>query len=710
MSEVGLRISGEVELKWRMFLLSFSALFLELMIIRWVPSVVRLVAYYANLMLLSSFLGLGVGAMTSHRKARLFGWFPVLLLLDIGVLLLCRQVALGASNAEVRFYAVALQLRNYLILIGVFIANAVIFVPLGQEIGRIFSALPRLTAYAWDLGGSLCGTLSFGLFSFLCFSPMVGTAIVTVIYLILGNRKSWFWQVPAFAVVILGMLQANERAAIWSPYYYITVREPIPGAPALSQPAPNIRTMHDPPIYFVSVNQDFYQANYTLDMNRYTPGSPLANYVLSHYRHYMLPYALARGRERVLVLGAGPGNDVQAALLSGVRHVDAVEIDPVLVQISRRFSPAAPYDDPRVSVHVDDARAFLQRAVPGYDLVVFGFLDSQALFSYMSNIRLDGFVYTVESIRSAYGLLGEHGMLSISFYAAKQWLALKLCRMVAEGTGRTPIVYLNGGQIILCVPRGPDIDAPRALPPFQRVRVDDLLPVPPPTDDWPYLYLSKKTIPSDYLIAMGSLLALSLVVVLALRGGRFNANDGHFCFLGMGFLLLETKSISDCSLYFGATWLVTAIVVGGVLLMVLGANWVAIRLKRFSYFLYLPVFGALTILYFMPRDLILALPFAGRLLWTVLVVPLPIFCAGMIFSVTFRETTSPATLFGANLVGAMIGGFCEYLGMATGSQWLTLLVMGAYIGSLVFVFAARVSHSRTQSVGAGDTLAATGQR
>jgi hypothetical protein len=142
---------------------------------------------------------------------------------------------------------------------------------------------------------------------------------------------------------------------------------------------------------------------------------------------------------------------------------------------------------------------------------------------------------------------------------------------------------------------------------------------------------------------------------------------------------------------------VTTIVVGGVLFMVLGANMFASRLKRFSYYLYLPVFAALVILYSTPRDLILALPFTGRLLWTVLVVPLPIFCAGLIFSVTFRESSSPAMLFGANLVGAMIGGFCEYLSMATGSQWLTLLVMGAYLGSVVCVFTSRLARPSATS-------------
>src|SRR4051812_40654713 len=150
---------GRVSFKWQMFILSFTALFLELMVIRWVPSVVRLVAYYANLMLLSSFLGLGIGAMASDRKWRLFGWFPVLLALYIGALLLSRELVLGSSGAEMRFGAMDVKLTNYAVLFALFIANALVFVPIGQQMGALFGALPRLSAYAWDLGGSLCGSL-----------------------------------------------------------------------------------------------------------------------------------------------------------------------------------------------------------------------------------------------------------------------------------------------------------------------------------------------------------------------------------------------------------------------------------------------------------------------------------------------------------------------------------------------------------------------
>ena len=63
-------------------------------------------------------------------------------------------------------------------------------------------------------------------------------------------------------------------------------------------------------------------------------------------------------------------------------------------------------------------------------------------------------------------------------------------------------------------------------------------------------------------------------------------------------------------------------------------------------------------------------------------VPLPIFFAGLIFSTTFRQGSNPSSFFGANLIGAMIGGFSEYLSMIVGNQNLMFLIIGAYLVSL----------------------------
>jgi hypothetical protein len=658
------------------------ALFLELLLIRWAPSVVRLVAYYANLLLISSFLGLGWGALASPRSRNLFGWFPWLLAGDVGFLLLCRSATLPDSGVEMRFFAGGGRILDYGVLVGIFAANALLFVPLGGQIGRLFGQLPATHAYAWDLMGSLCGTVTFALFSFVHFDPLVGLAGVALLALALAKGSGRHWGIPAYAVALAAVAWASPPGAIWSPYYFVTIRD-FANPQDVPTPPRDLFTRKDPPIYSVSVNQDFYQMHGTIDPARYSPGSASARVIGGLRDQYLLPYALSAGRERVAVLGAGGGMDVEAALLSGARHVDAVDIDPRLIELARRHNASGVYDDPRVSVRIDDARAFLRRARPGYDMVIFGFLDSQALFSSLSNLRLDSFTYTVESLRAADRLLAPGGTLSLSFAAGQPWLAQKLVGLVEAATGRAPLVYMSGVQVVICAPkRLPAMPPPARFGRFSRGQIVSASAgaVPLATDDWPFLYLSARTIPGDYLVVIGAIL---FVALLGLKGGRRRAwppGDWHAFFLGLSFLLLETKSIGDCSLYFGATWLVTTIVVAGILLMVLLAN-IAGAKARPSVLWYAPLFATLLVVTIVPHHWVLGLDFGARLLWALIAVPAPIFFAGIIFTAGLRQASDVGSFFGANLVGAMVGGFCEYLGMATGNAALMVLVFAAYVAS-----------------------------
>lgn len=688
----------------RLFVLSFTALFLELMVIRWVPSELRLVAYYANLMLVSSFLGLGIGAILAPRNLNLFRRFPVLVAVDIVFLVLAGYVALPGGAGEYRFYQIfESKAYSYIVLILVFLLNATMFIPLGEEIGAQFQRLPPLRAYVWDLLGSLTGTIAFGLFSFLHFSPLLGiAAVIAIVWPIL--RGSLAVRCVCFASVLLAIGWSAQRTSTWwSPYYFITVHENyvstersgdgtvrgwLAEKPATT-PAPNLRTMTNPPVYSVRVNQDFYQRHGTIATDRYTPGSPELQLFGDTIAQYELPYRLFPRPRRVLVLGAGGGMDVEMALLQGAEHVDAVEIDPVIARLSNRFNAAAPYQNPKVTLHVDDARAFLQRSAAVHDLVVFGHLDSQALFSYGASLRLDGYTYTVEGFRAAFARVADGGALVISFVAGRGWLAQKLVQMVEVATGVSPLIYVHEAQAMFVVPKNARVEAPNEIHGWVRA-APRKFPVDLATDDWPYLYLEKRGIPTDYRIVIGILLGISLLALVMLRGASFTADDGHFLFLGWGFLLLQTKSIGDCSLYFGTTWLVTTLVIAGVLLMVLLANWIALRrVRRFHVALYAPLFASLLVVLLTPRELILGQELFWRAVWTMIVVPLPIFFAGLIFSTTFRETKTPALAFGANLIGATIGGFCEYLGMWLGSGTLGYLVLAAYAASLACILRGR---------------------
>ena len=93
----------------------------------------------------------------------------------------------------------------------------------------------------------------------------------------------------------------------------------------------------------------------------------------------------------VAIVGAGTGNDVAAALRAKPGHVDAIEIDPVILQVGEERHPEKPYQDPRVRVVNNDARTFLRNTSNTYDLIVYGLLDSHTLLSQGSSVRLELF-------------------------------------------------------------------------------------------------------------------------------------------------------------------------------------------------------------------------------------------------------------------------------------------------------------------------------
>jgi len=299
----------------RLFALSFLSLFLELMVIRWVPGSVRLVAYYVNLMLISSFLGIGLGAMLAGSRANLVRWFPSLLAANVLFLALSRNVILPGSTVELRFMWFPASVTAYLVLLGVFILNAALFLPLGEQIGQQFERLSNLRAYAWDLGGSLAGTLVFGLFAVWHFSPQIGLAICLLLFAALFPallRRPSTIALLLFAMVM--SVAATEWRATWSAYSYLSIRADSENTWSTFSRAPtppaHLMTMQDPPSYTLSVNQNFYQNHRTNNLRRYTPGTPAYAFADSLRVPYLIPYAFQSTPRKVVVVGAGGGLDV----------------------------------------------------------------------------------------------------------------------------------------------------------------------------------------------------------------------------------------------------------------------------------------------------------------------------------------------------------------------------------------------------------------
>jgi SAM-dependent methyltransferase len=408
---------------------------------------------------------------------------------------------------------------------------------------------------------------------------------------------------------------------------------------------------------------------------------------------YRLPYRHLsdRGLGNVLIVGAGTGNDVAVALAQGARHVDAVEIDPVLHRTGVERHPDHPYQDLRVTSHIQDGRAFLERSHDRYDLILFALPDSLTLVAGQSSLRLESYLFTEESIQQAKDHLEPGGVFSMYNYY-RPLVFDRFAGTLHAVFGRAPCVDFGSAQgsrrqAVLtdsADPAAVTCDASATWhPPAEGAPA-------PASDDHPFPYLRERTIPLFYVIALLLILLGSAITVRA-ASGPFTAMRGYvdLSFMGAAFLLLETKNVVQFALLFGTTWFVNALVFAGILVAVLAAVEVArrSRLPRPSV-LYAALFAALLIAWAVPPSSLLGLASIPRFAAATALAFAPVFLANLVFAQRFREVASSSVAFGANLLGAMAGGVLEYLALVAGYRFLLVVVAALY--GLAFAAGRRV--------------------
>ena len=405
--------------------------------------------------------------------------------------------------------------------------------------------------------------------------------------------------------------------------------------------------------------------------------------------------------ENVLVLGAGSGTDVAAALKHGAIHVDAVEIDPAIVQLGREYHPDNPYSDPRVNVIIDDARHFLRTTTKKYDLAVFALIDSLTLQSSFSGVRLESYMFTEQAFRAVRDRLAPDGLLVVYNYFREPWLVARLANISAAAFGQEPRVHVHEARAYLGVlMAGPRLSMLKYDPPIpERVTAYGQSHAPSPahiymrdkaiepaTDDWPFLYLRDRHIPGHYLSALALVLAVSTVAVLLVIRGQPGKWSWDFFLLGAGFMLLETRSIIQFALLWGSTWVVASLAIASVLAMALMANYIVSKVQVVRRWLVGAILLTLLALnFFIPVGTV---TFHSRIVESLFYAGLmfsPILCAGLLFASAVKASKALARDYGTNLLGAMVGGVSEYLSLVTGFGPLLLVIALFYIGAIAAV-------------------------
>jgi spermidine synthase len=729
-----LRAGGEL------FLISLLILFLELACIRWFPAHVLFLTFFTNTVLLACFLGMSVGCVAASRSRNFLPWTPVILAAAMATAHAVERLRVDVqklvsvgnqASPQLVFFGteyITPDPAGFFIPIGVlagffFLMIALAMVGPGQELGRAFQRVPdRVKAYSLNILGSIVGILLFAACSWWELTPFWW-------FLGVGAGLGYLLRARGLVRRLIGSLSM------------LVVLAALLGLSSLKSG-----------VYKENgkvVGEHLWSPYYRIDYNRLEK-SMTVNLIVAHQQMvardddaspafaYALPYILNRDAgagpfQDVLVIGAGTGNDVGRALEWGARHVDAVEIDPVILRLGREFHPDRPYEDKRVSLHVDDGRNFLRSTHRQYDLIVYALVDSLVLHSSYSNIRLESFLFTNQAFTDARRHLTPGGVFAVYNFFRQGWIVGRVYKGLAEVFGSEPLVLTlpsrtlvepqtPGGFTVffagdtsrlrsaftrhprywLRVGQAPGPDSPNGFDQnpgpgeqtqwkrFLLARVGLAPDLRTASDDWPFLYLRRPMIPTLSLrgiIIMGGLALLLLMMFLPKRSGnqsgRF-AFDPRMFFLGAGFMLVETKAVVQMALLFGGTWMVNSVVFFSVLAMILLANLFVLKFRpeRLGIY-YLGLLVSLGLNVVIPLDFFLGWDRALQVAGSCCLVSAPILFAGVIFAVSFGHSAEPDRDFGVNAAGAMFGGLAEYSSMLLGFQYLELLALVFYALSAV---------------------------
>ena len=630
-------------------------LFVELALIRWTAANNVHLAYLTNFVLLASFLGIGIGFLRAKHGPDLLPWAPVALAVTtVWVLLFPVYVRLQDAHFTGAFGWPAVP--RWISLAATFLLTVGVMATIGNGVARQFVRFAPLEAYRFDILGSIAGIVVFSLLAFLRLPPIAWGAIVAVLLLALLGRR---WQVLGLLVVVtLLAIESSHGSDHWSPYYKITAHYSKTAVVA------GVRT-HD--TLTISANNVPHQTAY-----------PVAT-LHRIQRFYFFPYRhLRRPPANMLIVGAGNGNDIAVALSEGAKHIDAVEIDPEIQKLGARFHPNHPYQSPRVSVHINDGRAYVQNTHNRYDLIVFALPDSLTLFAGQGALRLENYLFTKQSMERVKSLLKPGGTFAMYNYY-ESWLRDRYAGTLADVYGKPPCVEVGDPlagrrQAVLTEGAGATVNCKT---PWKPVKVSE------PTDDYPFPYLLHRTIPAFYWHTLLLMLGAS-VLLIGVAGGsvRTLAGMGRYfdlACMGAAFLLLETKNVVQFALLFGTTWFVNSLVFGGVLLSV----WAAVETARHvklppPWVLYVLLVVALAVAWSVPGDSLLTLSPVPRFFAAVAIAFAPIYLANLVFSQRFAAVSSSTVAFAANLLGAIVGGMLEYLSMVTGYRALLIVVAALY--------------------------------
>ena len=109
-------------------------------------------------------------------------------------------------------------------------------------------------------------------------------------------------------------------------------------------------------------------------------------------------------------------------------------------ELGRVHHPNQPLQRPAGLIHLDDGRGFVRKTTSHYDLISYAVVDSLALHSSYSSVRLESFLFTEQAFRDIKAKLKPGGVFAMYNFYRQGWVVGRLVKLVEKVFGSPPIV------------------------------------------------------------------------------------------------------------------------------------------------------------------------------------------------------------------------------------------------------------------------------
>jgi hypothetical protein len=399
----------------------------------------------------------GVFAYTARRRLAAFGDGPLLAAASLAYAV-CTVVAL--------FWLVRLRVgltyspRNLILMLTIYALAALPFFSGGLVVTFAISRFSsRVNAvYAADLLGAAAGCLIlipllnrlgapgvvltaavFSACAAIAFAPPSGrrVAAITGALLVAAPVAGQLSGVAPFDVVDTKGHQGDRILfSKWNSFSRVAVYERTHGdwslSPAYDGPKPDTRFM----------DIDSAASTPILRLDRDLANAQYLQYELTAVAYQLkagAPGGIGSDLNRVLVIGPGGGRDLASALVFGAKHVDGVEINPIIADDVMRgeFSSYSGgiYTNPRVRIAVDDGRSFVRRSTDHYDVIQASLVDTWAATAAGAYTLTENTLYTVEAFNDYLDHLTDTGVLTITRWVFDGLRLVSLAQAACESRG-----------------------------------------------------------------------------------------------------------------------------------------------------------------------------------------------------------------------------------------------------------------------------------